>query len=526
SADQRRGRAGRIEAGSCHRLWSESDQASLAAQSPAEIVEADLAPLALELASWGSQDATSLRWLDPPPAATLSQARELLQSLQALDAGGKITATGRAMASIGAHPRLAHMLLCAQQIGHAETAARLAAVLEERDLIRYRPGQPRDVDIRLRLDALRDTSAPRDVEVDRGARQRVKQSAEIFLRQLGRSEFQQSHSKRADGEADIGVLLAFAFPDRIAQPRGAGGRYLLSNGRGAILTDAQSIGNADFLVVAELDDSDRDARIRLAAPLTREALETHFAETITSQSRIEWDNREHAIVARSEKSLGSLTLSARKLDAPDADAMAQAMLAGVRTLGLDALPWTKEARSLQTRIEFLHSVDTQAPEPWPAVSDAALFETLDHWLTPWLNGITRRDHLQRLDMQGVLQARLNWSQQTRLNELAPTHLVVPSGSHIPIDYANSPPTLSVRLQEMFGLIETPRVGGGRVAILIELLSPARRPVQTTQDLKSFWARGYHDVKKDLKGRYPKHYWPDDPLQAEATARAKPRPNRL
>jgi ATP-dependent helicase HrpB len=517
SADQRRGRAGRLEPGVCFRLWTESDHAAMAAQSPAEIIEADLAPLALELASWGAQDAATLRWLDPPPDATLSQARELLQSLAALDATGKVTTAGRAMAGIGAHPRLAHMLLRSGAIGQAETAANLAAVLEEKDLFRYRAGQPRDIDIRLRLDALRDHALPHDVEVDRGAKQRIKQSAAIFLRQLGAQA-----GKRNSAEAEVGVLLAWGFPDRIAQPRGAGGRYLLTNGRGAVLSDAQSIGNADYLVVAELDDSDRDARIRLAAPLSREQLELHFADAIGLRSRIEWDDREQAVVARREKFLNSLTLSVRKLDTPDADAVASAMLDGVRTMGLDALPWTKESRSLQARIEFLRGVDVQAPEPWPVVSDTSLAETLDHWLTPWLNGISRRDHLIRLDMHGVLQSLLSWNQQTRLGELAPTHLTVPSGSHIPIDYSNSPPTLSVRLQEMFGQMETPRVGGGRVPLLIELLSPARRPVQTTQDLKSFWARGYHDVKKDLKGRYPKHYWPDDPLLAEATARAKPR----
>jgi ATP-dependent helicase HrpB len=214
-------------------------------------------------------------------------------------------------------------------------------------------------------------------------------------------------------------------------------------------------------------------------------------------------------------------LASRKLN-PKAEDMGNAMLHGIRSMTLDALPWAQESRALQARIEFVRRVDTNASEPWPAVSDVDLLENLEHWLGPWLNGITRRDHLTRLDLHATLLALLSWNQQTRLNELAPTHLPVPSGSNIPIFYSTNPPTVSVRLQEMFGLTETPRVGGGRVALLIELLSPARRPVQTTQDLKSFWARGYHDVKKDLKGRYPKHYWPDDPLQAQATARAKPR----
>jgi ATP-dependent helicase HrpB len=259
----------------------------------------------------------------------------------------------------------------------------------------------------------------------------------------------------------------------------------------------------------------------LAAPLARSELEEHFADTIRETSRIEWDAREQAVVARAERTLGALVLATRKLE-PSVDSINAAMLAGIRTLTIDVLPWTQEARSLQARIEFARQVDVNAPEPWPAVADSDLTANLDQWLTPWLNGISRRDHLVRLDLHATLSALLSWNQQTRLNELAPTHLPVPSGSNIPIFYSTNPPTVSVRLQEMFGLTETPRVGGGRVALLIELLSPARRPVQTTQDLKSFWARGYHDVKKDLKGRYPKHYWPDDPLQAQATARAKPR----
>ncbi len=520
SADQRRGRAGRLESGVCYRLWSESEHAALAAHTPAEIVEADLAPLALELAAWGIQDANDLRWLDLPPTATFSQARDLLTSLQVLDSAGRMTEHGRAMANIGAHPRLAHMLLRANTIGQAETAAQLAAMLGERDLIRHRAGQARDVDLRLRLDAIRGAALARDIDVDRLARQRVQRSAELLLRQLDNA------SAKPSADEDIGLLLAWAFPDRIAQARGArgssGGRYLLSSGRGAMLPDPQSIANAEFLVAAELDDVDREARIRLAAPIERSVLEFHFAKDIRETSRIEWDVREQAVIARSERTLGALVLSSKNLDDADPNAISSAMLAGIRQLSLDALPWTPEARTLQTRVVFANRIDTIPPEVWPAVTDIDLLENLDSWLGPWLSNITRRDHLARIDVQATLLALLTWSQRTRLDELAPTHLAVPSGSHIPIDYSNDPPTLAVRLQEVFGLTETPRVGGGRVSLLMQLLSPARRPVQTTQDLASFWARGYHDVKKDLKGRYPKHHWPDDPLQAQATARAKPR----
>ncbi len=515
SADQRRGRAGRVEAGVCYRLWSESEQAALAAQTPAEMIEADLAPLALELATWGNLDADTLHWLDAPPAATMAQARDLLTSLEALDANGRITEHGRAMSELGAHPRLAHMLLRARSLSRTRSAALLAALLSERDPIRYRPGQPRDVDIRLRIDALRGESVA-GAEIDRGAKQRIVKSAELFEQRL------ESKERSVASDDDIGILLAWAFPDRIAQARELGRRYLLSGGRGAVLVDPQNLAKAEFLVVAELDDSDREARIRLAAPLGRETLESHFAQSIKNESRIEWDEREQAVIARTERTLGALVLSSRRIEKPDPDALAVAMLTGLRLLGIDVLPWTTEARTLQARIELLRRVDSNAQEPWPAVNNESLLKNLEAWLGPWLNGITRRDHLARIDVHATLLALLNWNQQTRLDELAPTHLLVPSGSHIPIDYSGDPPTLSVRLQEVFGLTETPRIGGGRVSVLMQLLSPARRPVQTTQDLASFWARGYHDVKKDLKGRYPKHYWPDDPLQAEATARAKPR----
>lgn len=515
SADQRRGRAGRLEAGVCYRLWTETEHASMSAQTAAEVIEADLAPLALELAAWGSLDANVLRWLDPPPNATLAQARDLLKSLQAIDHEGRVTDHGRAMNELGVHPRLAHMLIKARDTGHLHAAATLAALLGERDLFRYRPGQPRDADVRLRLDAMNGRGAPA-AEVDRGAKSRVERSTELLLRRLDAGNASKgSHD-------DAGSLLAWAFPDRIAQSRGSGGRYLLSGGRGAVLVDAQNLSKSEFLVVAELDDSDREARIRLAAPIDKETLEEQFADSISQNVRIEWDARENAVVAQSEKRLGALQLAVRKIDKPDADLVLSAMLEGIRSLTIGALPWTSDARALQSRIEFLRRIDTTSSEPWPAVDDESLMKNLEAWLGPWLNGISRKDHLARLDVRETLIALLNWNQQTRLDELAPTHLAVPSGSRIPIDYSNDPPALAVRLQEVFGLTETPRIGGGRVGLLMQLLSPARRPVQTTQDLASFWSRGYHDVKKDLKGRYPKHYWPDDPLQAEATARAKPR----
>ncbi|HEX4972056.1 MAG TPA: ATP-dependent helicase HrpB [Steroidobacteraceae bacterium] len=522
SADQRRGRAGRLGPGVCYRLWSESEHAALAAQTAPEIVEADLAPVALDLAEWGIVDPRNLRWLDAPPAATFAQARDLLRSLDAIDAQGRITSHGRELARLGTHPRLAHMIVRGAELGLQRLALEIAAVLGERDLLRW-SGNRRDADIRLRIEALRrgrvdDPHVAADARVDGGARQRALRSVEILERQVP------TRASPAGGgsDEDIGRLLAFAYPDRIAQSRGAGGRYLLSGGRGARLMDAQSIAQAEFLIVADLDAGDREALIRLAAPLTRAALEADFAALIEHRERFEWDAREQAVVAQDERWLGAIRLSERRLENPDSARITSALLTGIRELGLEALPWTKEARALRQRLQFAREFDTRPQQPWPDVSDAALLSTLDTWLTPWLTGMSRRDHLARLSMTEIVGALLDWNQRQRLDEIAPTHLQVPSGSRIPIDYSAAP-SVAVRLQEVFGLAATPTVGGGRVPLTLQLLSPAQRPVQVTKDLASFWARGYAEVKKELKGRYPKHYWPDDPTTAVATARVRPRP---
>jgi len=516
SADQRRGRAGRTQTGVCYRLWLESEHDSLAAHTPAEILEADLAPLALELAAWGIRDVTALRWLDAPPATTFAQARELLRLLGALDDAGKITPHGRDMVALGTHPRLAHMLIKARAAGLSVVAAELAALLGERDLIRSR-SKDRDVDMRTRIEALQG-SAMRDVGVDNGARQRVLRAAEQLLRQLGERAARDTQPQLNE----VGRVLALAYPDRIARARGEGGRYLLANGRGAVLANPQLLSNSEYLVAASLDAAERDARIQMAAPVTLAELEQDFADVIQTRTRIEWDEREQIVIGQSERKLGALSLQVQRLDKPDPERVLKAMLQGIRAMGLNSLPWTPAAAALRQRILFAKQHDQRATQPWPAVDDIALLEQLEQWLGPWLNGVTRRAQLSQVNLHEALLALLDWNQQQRLNEIAPTNLQVPSGSRIAIDYSTPTPTLSVRLQEVFGLQQTPRVGGGAVPVLIELLSPARRPVQVTQDLASFWSRGYHDVKKDLKGRYPKHYWPDDPLQAQATARAKPR----
>ncbi|MCZ8129947.1 MAG: ATP-dependent helicase HrpB [Steroidobacteraceae bacterium] len=515
SADQRRGRAGRTQPGVCYRVWTEEMHRKLPAAQPPEIAEADLAPLALDLACWGTP-AESLAWLDPPPGPALAQARDLLAGLGALDAHGRITAAGRRMAALGLHPRLAHLLLRARDLGAPRLGAELAALLSERDFARATGGPgSRDSDIVKRLELLRGGHVV-GLEADRGARERARRLADTWERQLGGS--------RGETAVDPGLLLAFAYPDRIGRRRGETGRYLLSGGRGAAFAGPDALAAAELLIVPELDAGEREARIHLAAPVALEDLERHCAEAIATTERVEWDRREQAVVARREQRLGAIVLRERAATDVDGSRLVSAMLDGVRALGLDVLPWTKPARALQTRLEFLRRVDAPPGRgsEWPDVADAALAGTLEHWLAPWLDGITRREHLARLDLVEILRARLDYPAQQALDRLAPTHLEVPSGSRIPIDYGGDAPSIAVRLQEMFGLTTTPTVADGRVPLTVELLSPAGRPVQVTRDLASFWARGYAEVKKELKGRYPKHYWPDDPLQARPTARVRPR----
>lgn len=514
SAEQRRGRAGRLGPGFCYRLWSVTDHQALLAQSPPEIFEADLAPLSLELAHWGITDPKSLRWLDSPPAASYAQSQDLLRSLDAIEANGRITNHGRAMTRLSTHPRLAHMIVRAQDRGLTRAAIEIAAVLGERDLLRTR-GADRVVDFRLRVDALRgERSLPGNVSVDEGAKQRALRSVQQLSQQNDTSR-----DRHASDDANVGRLLAQAYPDRIARSRGSGGRYLLSSGRGAQLPPSQSIATSEFLVIAEIDAGDRDAMVRTAAPIALEHLEEDFAAHIETRDNIGWDSREQAVVARSERWLGAVRLESKRLVDVDESQVLAAMLAGVREIGIAALPWTKEARALQSRLIF--AARGEPAQAWPDVSDAALSVTLEDWLAPWLPGMSRRDHLARLDVHAALVGLLDFNQQRRLNDLVPTHLTVPSGSRIPIDYSVESPTVSVRLQEVFGLLDTPMIGG-RIPLTLQLLSPAHRPVQITKDLRSFWARGYPDVKKELKGRYPKHHWPDDPLTAEPTARAKRR----
>ncbi|MFS2011215.1 ATP-dependent helicase HrpB [Azospirillum sp. CT11-132] len=523
SAEQRRGRAGRLEPGVCYRLWPEATHKALAPFTTPEIADADLAPLALELAVWGVSDPASLSWLDQPPAAAMAQARELLTGLGALDKSGAITPHGRRMAGFGVHPRLAHMMLAGKAMGQGALACLVAALLGERDIVRSQPGF-RDADLRLRVDLLRGEErggqgAARGLSVDRGGAQQAVKQARQWRRQLGVRD-----DDAMDSHA-VGILVALAYPDRIGQrrpggqPGGVAAQYRLSGGRGAYFQEAEPLSAEEWLAIADLDGAARESRIFLAAPVTLADLEESFADDIRSETIVAWDAREQMVLARRRRMLFALILKDEKLAKPPADAMTAAMIEGIRALGPACLPWTDELRKWRTRVMFLRA---REGDVWPDLSDAALMDGLEEWLAPFLDGVSRRAHLERIDLSSALRALMPWELRTRLDAEAPTHVEVPSGSRIPIDYDGEEPVLAVRLQEMFGLAETPRIAGGRVPLLLHLLSPARRPVQVTRDLASFWANAYKAVKADLKGQYPKHYWPDNPLEAEPTARAKPR----
>ncbi|OOG28732.1 ATP-dependent helicase HrpB [Thioalkalivibrio denitrificans] len=498
SADQRCGRAGRLEPGVCIRLWSEEAHARLPARTTPEILSADLAPLALTLACWGA-DADELAWLDPPPAAALSQAHDLLRDLGALDAAGRPTAHGRALEALGTHPRLAHMLLRARDLGLGRTACVLTALLEERDPLPAGAGA--DLRLRMRL-AAGDRSGP---GVAQGALRRIRTLA---ARRAGQLELDPREAVDADS---TGLLLALAYPDRIALRReGIDGRFLLSGGRGARMREGEDLQACECLVAAVLDDTGRDALIRLAAPLERSRLEDELAGSITEEDILAWDESIQGVVAQRARRLGALRLGSRPLQAADPQAVTDLLVQAIHDRGLRCLPWAPDSERLRQRMAFARVLEPEGG--WPDVSNEALLNGLADWLGPSMAGMSRLDHLARLDLVAALQGLLDWRQLKRLDAIAPTHLTVPSGSRLRIDYSDPhAPVLAVRIQEIFGLMETPRVGDGRVPLTLHLLSPARRPVQVTRDLAGFWARTYAEVKKDLKGRYPKHHWPDDPV---------------
>lgn len=522
SADQRRGRAGRVAPGICYRLWAEAAHGGLAKFTAPEIAVTDLTPLALDLAAWGVRDAKSLPWLDAPPDVAMSYAQDLLLRLGALDESGVITPHGRAMADLPLHPRLAHMVIRGHELGHGGLACALAGLLSERDIARGGTGAMRDADLRWRAEIVAGEaerhSAPHGLRVDMNAVRQIRKLAEGWRRQIGATP----HRGPVD---ETGLLVALAYPDRVAKARGgAAGSFLLSNGRGARLDPLDALSREPYLAVAEVDSAQADARIFLAAPLGETDIETAFVDSLEIRDAVEWDERSEAVLARRQQRLGAIVLREKPLRELPADLMQQAMLAAIRRRGIaDTLPWTGGLRQWQARVTLLRK-HLPAAADWPDMSDAALTERLEEWLIPYLQGVTKLSQLSGIDLHGAITGQLGYAAQKLLDSEAPSHWRVPSGSSIPIDYTQGDvPVLAVRLQEMFGCAETPAIAGGRVKLLLHLLSPARRPLQVTTDLAGFWQSSYRAVRSEMRGQYPRHDWPENPLQAAPTARAKPRP---
>ncbi|MDE2089606.1 MAG: ATP-dependent helicase HrpB, partial [Gammaproteobacteria bacterium] len=471
------------------------------------------------LALWGVSEPGALDWLDPPPSGAFNQARRLLTELGALDAQGVISAAGRAMAELPLHPRLAHMLQRGKALGLGALACDLAALLSERDILIARDN-PRSCDLTDRVEALiayraRGPAGARAHGADDAGSARCERASAQWRRVLG-----DLPTVAAVDPEEAGLLLSFAYPDRIAARRAPdGGRYLLANGRGARLAGPDRLSRREYLVAAHLDAGRSEGVIYLAVPVAPEALRRCLAQRVRIQEVIHWDAEQGQVSAQREERYGALLLGRRPLQNADSARVRQAILEGVRQMGVECLPWTRAARDWQARVLSLRH--WFPAEGWPDVSDAYLAAHLEDWLAPALSGVTRREHLGRIDVQATLSALLDWNWRERLEQGAPTHVTVPSGSRLRLEYTpGEPPVLAVRLQEMFGLADTPRVAWGRVPVTLHLLSPARRPIQVTQDLRGFWERTYAEVKKELKGRYPKHAWPDDPWRAPPTARVR------
>ena len=503
AADQRRGRAARTEPGVCYRLWDEPQTASLEPFARPEILAADLSSFALDLAAWGAAP-EQLKFLDPPPRAALAEAHALLRELGAIDGDGRITEEGKKLRSLPLPPRLARMVVDAGTAGDALLAAEIAAVIGERGL------GGNDADIRARIEALhRDRSARA-----RDARAMAARWADIAA---PRSDV----ARHEGGERSAGALLALAYPERIARNRGgAAGAFLLANGRGAQVDPVSALAREPFLVVAELTGTAAAGRILLAAPITLPEIEADFANQIEAREEVTFESASASLRGRKSRRLGALALSEQQMPVAPGDETAKKLAAGIAALGIGRLPWSKALRQWRDRVMFLRASEG---EEWPDLSDAALMKSVDEWLTPALADKTALSEMTAEELANALHALLPWPLPRRLDAEAPTHFEAPTGSQVPIDYdAEGGPKIAIRVQELFGLDSHPTIAGGKVPLVVELLSPAHRAVQTTRDLPGFWRGSYAAVRTDMRGRYPKHPWPDDPLAASPTRRAKPR----
>ena len=490
----------------CYRLWDEPQTASLAAYTQPEILSADLSSLVLDLAQWGVSDPTSLAFLDPPPAPALKEARELLRELGALDGEGRITDEGRSLRALALPPRLARMIVDSHRLGAGRAAADIAAVLTERGL----GGDHVDLDVR--LDGFRRDRSQR-AEAARGQAQR-------WASQVAADD--KAGVTRNDNPSN-GVMLALAFPDRVAKNRG-NGSFVLANGRGAALEPTAALSRAPYIAVAELTGTAMQGRILLAAPITQGEIEARFADQIEMTDEISFDRGAMALRARRKKTLHAITLSEAPMALEPSEETAKVFADGLIAAGLDQLPWSKPIKQWRDRVMFLRAAEGQASDnPWPDLSDDALTAQREAWLVPALLDKTSLKAFSAGDLSDALQSLLPWALRARLEKEAPTHFEAPTGTQLAIDYeAEQGPTIAVRLQELFGLTSHPSIARGAIPLVLELLSPAHRPVQVTRDLPGFWRGSYAGVRSDLRGRYPRHPWPEDPASAMPTRRVKPK----
>ena len=501
AVDQRRGRAGRTEPGVCYRLWDEPQTASLEAYTRPEILSADLSSLVLDLAHWGAADPSALAFLDPPPLPALTEARALLRELNALDEAGRITPEGNSLRALALPPRLARMIVDSHRLGSGDEAALIAAILTERGL----GGDSADLDAR--LDNFRRDRSQRA--------QSARQLADRWAKQVAASE----PFDVTDRSLSTGLMLALAFPDRVARNRG-NGSFVLANGRGASVEQTSALAKSPYIAVAELTGTAANGRILLAAPITQGEIEAQFADHIQTDDEITFDRAAMALRARRRKKLHAITLSEQTLAVSPSAETGRVLANGLVALGLDRLPWSKSLKQWRDRVMFLRAA---SPEDWPDLSDSALIETHADWLVPALFDKTSLANFSAGDLSDALMNLLPWEMRARLDREAPTHFEAPTGTSLPIDYeAEQGPTIAVRLQELFGLNVHPSIAKGKIPLVLELLSPAHRPVQVTRDLPGFWRGSYAAVRSDLRGRYPRHPWPEDPASAPPTRRVKPR----
>jgi len=525
SAEQRSGRAGRLSAGLCYRLWTAQQQQRLIKHSIAEILHSDLSTLVLELFNWGVQQTNELQWLDIPPEAAIKQATTLLQKLNALHSDGKINQHGSNMLRLGTHPRLAHMMLSAIKLKQTYHSCLIASILTEKDF--YLAGVEKSYDIHDRINILQQLQSSRDKNnyphIDLQQCKRIIQTADDFYKRL--KPYIKTLSNEHLKDDLSGVLLAYAYPERIAKQRKRNdSRYLLSNGKGATIPPHLQHQLHAFLAIANLDAKTSEASVYLAAEITEQQLHDYFPEQLQQNENIEWNEAQQRAEARQSTSIGKIILQQKIISPENKEAVHQCLLQAIKKTGLQCLNWSVQANSLRQRVQFIN-LNTD-DEKLPDFSDNVLLNSLAEWLQPYLKSENSIKQCQKLDLHQLLLNQLSWQQQQLLDKLAPEKITVPSGSVIRIDYSDPlQPVLAVRLQEVFGLYETPTLLNGELQIMMHLLSPARRPMQVTQDLNSFWQTTYHDVKKELRGKYKRHYWPDDPFTAQATSKTKKQMNR-